>query len=70
MKVQVVTVDRAGGKKLVVQVVYKVNGKEKKQNPDKLDEEVKQVSEFEKKEFVDLDGKLENGWQPLCLWFK
>ena len=32
MKVQVVTVDRAGGKKLVVQVVYKVNGKTKKQN--------------------------------------
>jgi len=30
--------------------------KEKKQNPDKLDEEVKQVSEFEKKEFVDLDN--------------
>ena len=28
--------------------------KENKQNPDKLDEEVKQVSEFEKKEFVDL----------------
>ena len=32
MKVQVVTVDRAGGKKLCVQVVYKVNGKTKKQN--------------------------------------
>jgi hypothetical protein len=30
--------------------------KEKKQNPDKLDEEVKQVSEFEKKELVDLDN--------------
>ena len=30
--------------------------KEKNQNPDKLDEEVKQVSEFEKKEFVDLDN--------------
>ncbi len=30
--------------------------KEDKQNPDKLDEEVKQVSEFEKKEFVDLDN--------------
>ena len=30
--------------------------KESKQNPDKLDEEVKQVSEFEKKEFVDLDN--------------
>ncbi|MBD1154317.1 cell envelope biogenesis protein TolA [Pelagibacterales bacterium SAG-MED21] len=30
--------------------------KENKQNPDKLDEEVKQVSEFEKKEFVDLDN--------------
>jgi len=29
---------------------------ENKQNPDKLDEEVKQVSEFEKKEFVDLDN--------------
>ena len=27
---------------------------ENKQNPDKLDEEVKQVSEFEKKELVDL----------------
>ena len=32
MKVQVVTVDRAGGKKLCVQVVYQVNGKTKKQN--------------------------------------
>jgi len=31
MKVQVVTVDRAGGKKLIVQVVYKVDGKTKKQ---------------------------------------
>jgi hypothetical protein len=30
--------------------------KEKKQNPNKLDEEVKQVSEFEKKELVDLDN--------------
>ena len=30
--------------------------KENKQNPDKLDEEVKQVSEFEKKEFVDHDN--------------
>ena len=30
--------------------------KENKQNPDKLDEEIKQVSEFEKKEFVDLDN--------------
>jgi hypothetical protein len=30
--------------------------KENKQNPDKLDEEVKQVSEFENKEFVDLDN--------------
>ena len=30
--------------------------KENKQNPDKLDEDVKQVSEFEKKEFVDLDN--------------
>jgi len=30
--------------------------KENKQNPDKLDKEVKQVSEFEKKEFVDLDN--------------
>ena len=30
--------------------------KENKQNPDKLDEEVKQVSEFEKKELVDLDN--------------
>ena len=30
--------------------------KENKQNPDKLDEEVKQVSEFEKKEFVDVDN--------------
>jgi hypothetical protein len=30
--------------------------RENKQNPDKLDEEVKQVSEFEKKEFVDLDN--------------
>ena len=30
--------------------------KESKQNPDKLNEEVKQVSEFEKKEFVDLDN--------------
>jgi hypothetical protein len=30
--------------------------KEKKQNPDKLDKEVKQVSEFEKKELVDLDN--------------
>jgi len=30
--------------------------KENKQNPNKLDEEVKQVSEFEKKEFVDLDN--------------
>ncbi|MDA9647856.1 cell envelope biogenesis protein TolA [Candidatus Pelagibacter sp.] len=30
--------------------------KENKQNPDKIDEEVKQVSEFEKKEFVDLDN--------------
>ena len=30
--------------------------KENKQNPDKLVEEVKQVSEFEKKEFVDLDN--------------
>jgi len=29
---------------------------ESKQNPDKLDEEVKQVSEFEKKELVDLDN--------------
>jgi hypothetical protein len=29
---------------------------ENKQNPDKLDKEVKQVSEFEKKEFVDLDN--------------
>ena len=33
-----------------------VTKKENKQNPDKLDEEVKQVSEFEKKEFVDLDN--------------
>ena len=30
--------------------------KENKQNPDKLDKKVKQVSEFEKKEFVDLDN--------------
>ena len=30
--------------------------KENKQNPDKLDEEVRQVSEFEKKELVDLDN--------------
>jgi hypothetical protein len=30
--------------------------KENKQNPEKLDEEVKQVSEFEKKELVDLDN--------------
>ena len=30
--------------------------KENKQNPDKLDQEVKQVSEFEKKELVDLDN--------------
>jgi len=30
--------------------------KENKQNPNKLDEEVKQVSEFEKKELVDLDN--------------
>ena len=30
--------------------------KENKQNPDKLDEEEIQVSEFEKKEFVDLDN--------------
>jgi len=30
--------------------------KENKQNPDKLDEEVKQVSEFEKKELIDLDN--------------
>ena len=30
--------------------------KENKQNPDKLDEVVKQVSEFEKKELVDLDN--------------
>ena len=30
--------------------------KENKQNPNKLDQEVKQVSEFEKKEFVDLDN--------------
>ena len=30
--------------------------KESKQNPDKLDEEVKQVSEFEKKEVVDFDN--------------
>ena len=29
---------------------------ENKQNPEKLDEDVKQVSEFEKKEFVDLDN--------------
>ena len=27
MKVQVVKADRAGGKKLIVQVVYKVDGK-------------------------------------------
>jgi hypothetical protein len=33
-----------------------VTKKENKQNPDKLDKEVKQVSEFEKKEFVDLDN--------------
>jgi len=32
MKVQVVEEPRAGGKKLIVQVVYKVNGKTKKQN--------------------------------------
>ena len=30
--------------------------KENKQNPDKLNKEVKQVSEFEKKEIVDLDN--------------
>jgi hypothetical protein len=30
--------------------------KESKQNPDKLDKEIKQVSEFEKKELVDLDN--------------
>ena len=30
--------------------------KENKQNPDKIDEKVKQVSEFEKKDFVDLDN--------------
>ena len=29
---------------------------DKKQNPEKIDNEVKQVSEFEKKEFVDLDN--------------
>ena len=29
---------------------------EKKQNPEKVETEVKQVSEFEKKEFVDLDN--------------
>ena len=35
MKVQVVEEPRAGGKKLIVQVVYKVNGKTKKQNKGK-----------------------------------
>ena len=37
--------------------VKKIDTKnENKQNPEKLDKEVKQVSEFEKKEFVDLDN--------------
>ena len=34
----------------------KILKKENKQNPEKVDNEVKQVSEFEKKEFVDLDN--------------
>jgi hypothetical protein len=37
--------------------VKKIETKEeKKQNPDKVDDVVKQVSEFEKKEFIDLDN--------------
>jgi len=53
MKVQVVEELRAGGKKLVVQVVYKVNGKTKKQN-----KEVFGLNEKRKAEA--LRSKLEN----------
>ena len=53
MKVQVVEEFRAGGKKLVVQVVYKVNGKTKKQN-----KEVFGLNEKRKAEA--LRSKLEN----------
>ena len=53
MKVQVVKVDRAGGKKLIVQVVYKVDGKIKKQN-----KEVFALNERRKAEA--LRSKLEN----------
>ena len=53
MRVQVVTVDRAGGKKLCVQVIYKVNGKTKKQN-----KEVFGLNEKRKAEA--LRSKLEN----------
>ena len=40
-------------KKAVKKIMTK---KENKQNPDRLDQEVKQVSEFEKKELLDLDN--------------
>ena len=53
MKVQVVTVDRAGGKKLCVQVVWQENGKTKKQN-----KEVFGLNEKRKAEA--LRNKLEN----------
>tara|TARA_R110002012_G_scaffold195413_2_gene363648 strand:+ start:339 stop:1553 length:1215 start_codon:yes stop_codon:yes gene_type:complete len=53
MKVQVVTVDRAGGKKLCVQVVWQENGKTKKQN-----KEVFGLNERRKAEA--LRNKLEN----------
>ena len=53
MKVQVVTVDRAGGKKLCVQVVYQVNGKTKKQNKETFGLNEKRKAEA-------LRSKLEN----------
>tara|TARA_R110002126_G_scaffold142243_1_gene287788 strand:- start:38 stop:1276 length:1239 start_codon:yes stop_codon:yes gene_type:complete len=58
MKVQVVTVDRAGGKKLCVQVVWQENGKTKKQNKEVFGLNEKRLAEksrkyYEGKEVID-----------------
>ena len=49
MKVQVVTVDRAGGKKLCVQVVWQENGKTKKQNKEVFGLNEKRLAEKSRK---------------------
>jgi len=49
MKVQVVTVDRAGGKKLCVQVVWQENGKTKRQNKEIFGLNEKRLAEKSRK---------------------